>query len=270
MDPEQQHQEPATTTESPPAVDPAVLQAQLNAAEAERQRLAQENQLALGYLQQMTAHLQNQQAQAQRPAATQEEEDDLFVQNPRKFREKVMQDAQQHAQQYVQEQLAPTAQALAVNAIQKNYKDATDDKSMPHFGEWQQEIYQVLAPYGANAAMNYQNWQTAYNLVASRHVPDMVAEQVRNYRPPSEDDDEDEGSGPPMPQSQAPQRIMAPAPISTGRGQAPLRAPARPKVQLTPDERQAAKRTGLTYEEFAHYRDNSSEDVMGFNGRSRI
>jgi hypothetical protein len=249
--------------------DVSALQAQLAAEQAERQRLAQEHQMAMGYLQQMTAMVQQQHQAQQTPPPPVVADDDLFVQNPKKFREDVIREATQQAEQIVQQRVAPAAQMIALERITEHRDRAVADPSMPKFAQWEKEIYQLLAPAGVDHAINYKNWKQAYNIIAAQHLDELVDERVAQRRQHADEDDDvmaDAGEAP-----AAPRRVVAPGPISTGsRGQPPSPAAARKPPALTPMEKLYAQRAGMTAQEFAHYRDNESEDVFGFNGRDKI
>lgn len=255
--------------------DVSALQAQLAAAETERQRLAQENQMALGYLQQMTAMVQQQQAQQQPPPPITQSDDDLFVQNPKKFREDVIREATQQAEQIVQQRVAPAAQAFALEQIQANRRSAMQDEEMEFFPKWEKEIYEVIAPAGVDHAINYKTWQQAYAIVAARphHLDELLEARKKKRRAQGLDDDEDTEVMAEVRDQEpiAPRRVVAPGPISTGsRGTAAHTTTARKPPVLTATEKLYASRAKMTAEEFVHYRDNDSEDIFGFNGRDRI
>lgn len=252
----------------------AEMAQRLAQAEQQAQALHQQNQQYQQYLQQLAyAAQQAQQAQQQQQPQQAAEEDDLWA-DPKKMRAQMQQEAERRAQEIARQTIAPIAQTYLQNTYASNRHAAMGDQSMPHFKKWEQEIFQVLSQVDPGIAARYDAWQAAYQLVSTRHLDEIVQERVAQARAtPSEDEGEDEAT-PTLPTPShtqpVPQRYDSPAPISNALGRASSPVTVKKQPRLNADEAFYAQVSGCTPEEYRRYQQNDSEDVLGFNGRSRV
>lgn len=244
----EQEQQAAVT---PPSISPEQL-------EAERQQRLNAERTAM----QAIAYAQGLQQQIQTPPQA-TYETDLWADDPQKLAAQVEERAMERAKQISEATIAPVVQTYVANQRAMNERFALTDPTMPHFQEWKKDIDFVLASVDPALAVKPEALQAAYKLVSSFH-PEVLVEDELKKRKAQEEREE----GEPPRQQQVYERDDLGMPVSSARGPAPARSPA--KVKLTREEHVWAERFDATPEEFRYYQENDSEDIFGFKGRRRV
>jgi hypothetical protein len=204
---------------------------------------------------------QAQQQQQARPAPPEEPQWD--TQDPAALKKQF----EASLQKTVVDTITPVMTTLAGNQFEANAAILRGDARFPYFGHWEQEIRQLAAQVHPGQLAKMDTLVNIYQLVASRHAPELIEQEVRRrlaaqeaQHPPETDDVEvDDGEEteeekekpapavpvtpqPPPPAAAPPQR---PASVQPARS---VRAPQ--KARLTRDEVYMAERMGLTPKEY--------------------
>lgn len=252
MEQQEQQEQPVTT---PPSITPEKLE--LEQERAQRLNAERAAMQAIAYAQGL-----QQQMQTPQPPPPTTYEADLWADDPRTLAAQVEERAMERAKQISEATLAPVVQSYVTNQRAMNDRLASSDPTMPHFQEWKKDIDFVLGSVDPSIALKPEALQAAYKIVSAFH-PEVLVEDELKKRQAHEDREDRE----PQPQ-QVYERDDTGMPVSSARGSAPARSPA--KVRLTREEQEWATRYDVTPEEYRYYQDNDTEDIFGFKGRRRV
>src|SRR5262249_22918553 len=142
---------------------------------------------------------QQQQPPAPAQAPTEDEDEQLLLHNPKQFVKKINDRMEQvvaeKTAEVTRQQFGPAYNSTLRNQITGSYGRAKGE--LKHFSRFEQEVLQLMNAWGQQSgpevAIDFANWQHAYNVVVSRHHDTLVKEEAQALaKRRLEGDDEDE------------------------------------------------------------------------------
>ena len=189
-------------------------------------------------------------------AGPEPDDDDLFVDDPKKLKAQI----QSTVKDSLSSELQPVPSGYYTTQFETQMSLARADASMPHFAKWEKEVrayFQGQPQYALVPGMIGQ----VYNLVKTQHFDELLHEAVQQ-RQAAPTEEEEEESVVSVPAASPARTVAAPVPVSQGAG-APV-LPTKKRVRLTDDEQVVAGEYGMTAEEYRLYQnEDAGPDIYG-------